>query len=67
MNLISGTYHLCERREYAFMVLWEYTIISRPKNTNNVTRATLPNGSYFLKKCCFNNQIVWLATIKIVV
>ena len=21
MNLISGTHHLCERREYAFMVL----------------------------------------------
>ena len=28
MNLISGTHHLCERREYTFMVLREYTIIS---------------------------------------
>ena len=27
MNLISGTHYLCERREYAFMVLWKYTII----------------------------------------
>ena len=27
MNLISGTNHLCEKREYALMVLWEYTII----------------------------------------
>ena len=29
INLISGTHHLCERREYAFMVLREYTIIFR--------------------------------------
>ena len=28
MNLISKTHHLCERKEYAFMVLQEYTIIS---------------------------------------
>jgi len=29
MNLISRTHHLCEKREYAFMVLREYTIIFR--------------------------------------
>ena len=29
MNLISETHNLCERREYAFMVLREYTIISQ--------------------------------------
>ena len=29
MNLISGVHHLCERREHVFMVLREYTIISR--------------------------------------
>ena len=28
MNLISGTNHSCERREHAFMVFREYTIIS---------------------------------------
>ena len=28
MNLISETHHSCERREYIFMVLREYTIIS---------------------------------------
>ena len=28
INLISETYYLCEMREYTFMVLWEYTIIS---------------------------------------
>ena len=28
INLISGTHHSCERREHAFMVLREYTIIS---------------------------------------
>ena len=28
MNLISGTHHLCGRREYAFMVFEEYIIIS---------------------------------------
>ena len=27
MNLISGTHHLCEKREYVFMLLREYTII----------------------------------------
>ena len=27
MNLISGTHPSCERREYVFMVFWEYTII----------------------------------------
>ncbi len=27
MNLINGTYHFCERREYAFNVLLEYDII----------------------------------------
>ena len=27
MNLISVTHHSCKRREYAFMILWEYTII----------------------------------------
>ena len=29
MNLISGTHHSYERREYTFMILGEYTIISR--------------------------------------
>ena len=28
MNLISETHHSCERREYAFMVLRKYTVIS---------------------------------------
>ena len=28
MNLISETHHSCERREHAFMVFREYTIIS---------------------------------------
>ena len=31
MNLISRTHHLYERREHVFMVLREYTIISRGK------------------------------------
>ena len=31
MYLISGTHYSCERREYAFMVLREYTIISHVK------------------------------------
>ncbi len=29
MNLIIGTYHSCERREYAFIVLKEYYIITQ--------------------------------------
>ena len=28
MNLISETHHSCERREYAFMILRKYTVIS---------------------------------------
>ena len=32
MNLISGTHHSCERKEHAFMVLREYTIISQKQN-----------------------------------
>ena len=28
MNLISGIYHFCERREYVFNVLLEYYIIT---------------------------------------
>ena len=37
MNLISGTYYSYERKEYAFMVLQENTIIflkQRSKNQN---------------------------------
>jgi hypothetical protein len=29
MNLISGTHHFCERREYSFNILPEYDIIIR--------------------------------------
>ena len=29
MNLISGIHHSCKRREHAFMVFREYTIISQ--------------------------------------
>ena len=34
MNLISRTHHSCERKEYAFIVLREYTIISLTQNIN---------------------------------
>ena len=34
MNLISGTHHSCERKEYGFIVLREYTIIFQKKVTN---------------------------------
>ena len=37
MNLISGTHNLCEKMEYAFIVLWEYTIIF-PNNMAKVCR-----------------------------
>jgi hypothetical protein len=39
MNLINGTHDFCERREYAFNVLPEYSII---------TRRSSSNGSHFL-------------------
>ena len=34
INLISGTHHSYERREYAFIVLQEYAIISLKDFTN---------------------------------
>ena len=36
MNLISGTHHSCERREHAFMILWEYTIICLLKDVRTL-------------------------------
>ena len=35
MNLISGTHHSCERREYVFMILREYTIISQGRDESD--------------------------------
>ena len=40
MNLISGTHNSCERMEYAFMVLQEYTIIS-PTDHNNYPKSAV--------------------------
>ena len=34
MNLINETHHSCEKKEYAFIVLREYTIISHVLNQN---------------------------------
>ena len=33
MNLISGIHNFCERREYAFNVLSEYSIIIRERES----------------------------------
>ena len=45
MNLISGTHHSYERREYAFIILREYIIISLISNPNEIemreTRLTM--------------------------
>ena len=45
MNLISGTHHSYERREYAFIILREYTIIFLISNPNEIemreTRLTM--------------------------
>ena len=41
MNLISETHCSCERREYAFMVLREYTIISQEEKNVNKTRTSM--------------------------
>ena len=30
-HLISGTYHLCEKRKYAFIIIQKYTIIFQNK------------------------------------
>jgi len=35
MNLINGTHHLYEMKEYVFMVLREYTIIFQQLNGRN--------------------------------
>ena len=38
INLISKTHHSCERREHAFIVLREYTIISRRKDFHKLSK-----------------------------
>ena len=43
MNLISGVHHSCERREHAFIVLWEYTIISLGSPSRIKTLTTQSN------------------------
>ena len=49
MNLISGTHHSCERREYAFMVLRVYTIISLENETiNPFANISITDAFYFL-------------------
>ena len=44
MNLISGTRHSCERREHAFMVLREYTIISPQRRFDSTQLHNLIEG-----------------------
>ena len=46
MNLINETYHSCERREYAFMILREYTIISHEFITGKIS---IESKNLFLK------------------
>jgi len=66
MNLINRTHHLCEKREYTFIVFWEYTIISHQTlaisddlilivQSLNDPPINMPSHlkySYFLDTCC---------------
>ena len=54
MNLISGTHHLCERREHAFMILQEYTIISHSITIGDRDKVLRTSTIYFLK--VFNSE-----------
>ena len=54
MNLISGTHHLCERREYAFMILREYTIIFH--GIDGLVPRALAISYFFLLKCYYSSQ-----------
>ena len=50
MNLISETHYSFERREYAFMVLREYTIISRASHTYTPRLGYSRNSFLYIKK-----------------
>ena len=39
INLISGTFYLCESKEYIFIIFWKYTIISRSYGEKNFLNA----------------------------
>ena len=52
MNLISGTHHSCERREYAFMVLQEYIIIFLPYIFLNPKKKKKLYGWFSLSTTC---------------
>ena len=41
INLISGTYHLCKRKKYTFIVFQKYTIIYRPFIIQNLLQRSL--------------------------
>ena len=59
MNLISGAYHSCERREHAFMVLREYSIISP------IAVALKETFFIFFFFCSsFTYQSIWFADFK---
>ena len=63
MNLISGTHHSCERREHAFMILREYTIISC-----HITHIPLAPSIFSAKKrlfvCLIYSKYVCFVSLK---
>ena len=65
MNLISGIHHSCEKNEYAFMVIREYTIISQKYNSNDIPMQVLISLFLTLKhqnlhlSCWFAPQRLW--------
>ena len=51
----SETHHSCEKRKYAFMVLWEYLIIFPPESDN---RSVIFPRLFFIdyKQCLMNSD-----------
>ena len=48
MNLIIRTYHSCEKRKYAFMILRKYTIISQTDEAIDKVHCYKNSSSLFL-------------------
>ena len=64
MNLISRTYHSCERKEHAFIVLRKYTIISRD---NDILHWGKPKSIYlFIKKQTHTWKRKWDSVSKLI-
>ena len=75
INLISMTHHLCERREYVFIIFWEYLIIflyihtffnGKKKTsiiTNIIIKISLIILIYYFLNLSLNQKNVWCVSL----